>query len=233
MEKAIHEKSVPTCLKENCGGLVKPEIVFFGEQLPKTFFDNKDLPEEADLCIIMGTSLSVHPFAALPQFVQPSAPRVLINQEQVGGIGSRPNDVLILGDCDTGVRKLAEALGWLDELESVWAMTAPEKQKGKKAMEELERKLQKSRDEFLQEEVDQITREVAENLTLNKAQHKWLENHLVEKVSKKQGEEQPAMTEEEREAAREYVTSSVSKESIREAGSLSHVFPWMNKKASL
>lgn len=232
MEKAIHEKSVPTCLQESCGSLVKPDIVFFGEQLPKAFFENKDLPEEADLCIIMGTSLSVHPFAALPQFVRPQAPRVLINQEQVGGIGSRPDDILILGDCDAGVRKLAEALGWLNELEAAWAMTAPEKQKGGKVEGEVE-KPKKSRDELLQEEVDQITHEVAENLTLNEAQYKWLENHLVDKVAKKQEEGQPAVTEEEKEAAREYVTSSISKESMHDSGGLSHVFPWMSNKASL
>ena len=47
------------------GGLVKPDIVFFGENLPERFFERlKDL-QQADLLIILGTSLVVQPFASL------------------------------------------------------------------------------------------------------------------------------------------------------------------------
>ena len=47
------------------GGLVKPDIVFFGEQLPPRFFRQlqTDLPR-CDLLIVMGTSLAVQPFAS-------------------------------------------------------------------------------------------------------------------------------------------------------------------------
>ena len=47
-------------------GLVKPDIVFFGESLPPRFFQKMqtDFPK-ADLLIVMGTSLTVHPFASL------------------------------------------------------------------------------------------------------------------------------------------------------------------------
>lgn len=183
MLKAINEKSVPHCLEGNCDGLVKPDIVFFGEQLPSEFFTNMDLPAEADLCIVMGTSLSVAPFARLPQFCTDRTPRVLINQEAVGGLGSRPDDVLMLGDCDTGVRKLAEACGWLEELESMWAKTAPEKQP--KTDKE---KAKKSRDEQLQEEVEKLTKEIEESLRLEQEQHQWLDKHIDNKFAKIQEE---------------------------------------------
>ena len=43
----------------SCGGIVKPDIVFFGEALPKRFFQYFfDFPR-ADLLIVMGTSLEV------------------------------------------------------------------------------------------------------------------------------------------------------------------------------
>lgn len=49
-----------------CYGVVKPDIVFFGEDLPQKFHEfNKDFPE-ADLLIVMGTSLEVFP--VLPSF---------------------------------------------------------------------------------------------------------------------------------------------------------------------
>ena len=52
----------PQCPK--CGGWVKPDIVFFGEQLPKRFFDEAEIDcLFSDLLICMGTSLEVYPFA--------------------------------------------------------------------------------------------------------------------------------------------------------------------------
>ena len=54
------------CRCPKCSGLVKPDIVFFGESLPEAFFRHaeQDFPE-ADLLIVMGTSLVVNPFASL------------------------------------------------------------------------------------------------------------------------------------------------------------------------
>ncbi len=97
MKEAISKKEVPHCPVPQCNSIVKPDIVFFGEQLPEEFHRNRSLPSKADLCIIMGTSLSVQPFASLPSFCDHAVPRVLINLERVGGIGSRTDDVLLLG----------------------------------------------------------------------------------------------------------------------------------------
>lgn len=48
---------VPRC--PTCKGVVKPDIVFFGEELPHHFLKYlKDFPL-ADLLIVMGTSLEV------------------------------------------------------------------------------------------------------------------------------------------------------------------------------
>ena len=43
-----------------CGGWVKPNIVFFGEQLPKRFFDEAEMDcTFCDLLVCIGTSLEV------------------------------------------------------------------------------------------------------------------------------------------------------------------------------
>lgn len=57
---AVNTRTVPFCSK--CGGQIKPSIVFFGEDLPDVFYRcvMKDCPE-ADLLIVMGTSLQVYP----------------------------------------------------------------------------------------------------------------------------------------------------------------------------
>lgn len=73
---------MPKC--EECDGLVKPDIVFFGEALPERFFRlvECDFPK-ADLLIIMGSSLVVQPFASLVDRVKSHVPRLLLNREKV------------------------------------------------------------------------------------------------------------------------------------------------------
>ncbi|KAH8610195.1 putative Sir2 family [Trypanosoma vivax] len=74
---------VPHCAE--CGGIVKPDVVLFGEDLPASFFNAIDAIREAELLLIMGTSLQVHPFAGLAFGVAPNVPRVLFNLDRVGG----------------------------------------------------------------------------------------------------------------------------------------------------
>ncbi|EEP76100.1 hypothetical protein UREG_00949 [Uncinocarpus reesii 1704] len=164
MQKAIEANDVPLC--PGCLNLVKPDVVFFGEPLPSTFLLNRTLPAAADLCIVMGTSLTVRPFSSLPSLCRDETPRILINLTQAGGLGSRPDDVLVLGECDDGVMKLAEALGWREELEALWAKVNPEK--ASKAPRE-KRTTPITKDEHLKEEVDKLTEEVGHALDVSQA----------------------------------------------------------------
>jgi NAD+-dependent protein deacetylase SIR2 len=93
-------------------------------QLPPNFFGSIGQLDEADLLIVIGTSLTVHPFASLVNMVPGQCPRVLINLDKVGEIGSGKNDIVLLGKCDDIIRDLAKELGWEDELDKEWAATA-------------------------------------------------------------------------------------------------------------
>jgi len=133
IKEVIFKDEVPTC---ECGGFVKPDIVFFGENLPERFFHCMQTDfAKCDLLIILGTSLVVQPFASLLDRVGPECPRLLVNKEvcgvpsrldQVLGGGGlqldRPGnyrDVAWLGDCDQGCRELAEGLGWGEDLKNM------------------------------------------------------------------------------------------------------------------
>jgi Sir2 family len=65
--------------------VVKPDIVFFGEAMPSRFFQcmSGDCAA-ADLCLVIGTSLRVHPVASVPTSVGARCVRVLFNRECVG-----------------------------------------------------------------------------------------------------------------------------------------------------
>ncbi|KAJ9155720.1 NAD-dependent protein deacetylase hst2-1 [Pleurostoma richardsiae] len=164
MKEHVLKGEVPHCENKSCDGLVKPDIVFFGEQLPETFHRNRGVPATADLALILGTSLTVQPFALLPELVRDDSPRVLFNLERVGGLGSRADDVLVLGDCDSGVRKFADELGWRDELEAEWRRLVGD--------EEAERQLRSraKREEALEEEVSKLAAEVELGLEISEAE---------------------------------------------------------------
>lgn len=62
----IQEKEVPYC--PHCGGIIKPKIVFFGESLPEYDLDNAEYhAQHADFLLVLGTSLTVYPAAAIPE----------------------------------------------------------------------------------------------------------------------------------------------------------------------
>jgi len=84
----LSERRVAIC--EYCDlkcNYVKPALTFFGEDLPERFHDLVDDDmEEADLLLVLGTSLQVAPMSKIPHHVD--CRRVLLNRECVGGIGA-------------------------------------------------------------------------------------------------------------------------------------------------
>jgi len=138
IRQTVFADKVPECTK--CKkGTIKPDIVFFGENLPVRFFESSQEDfKHCDLLLILGTSLKVQPFAGLVNKVTKNTPRVLINREKAGasstpllenllGMGgglafdspSNTRDVFIQGDCDDGVKKLAALIGWQEDLNAL------------------------------------------------------------------------------------------------------------------
>ncbi|XP_056373277.1 NAD-dependent protein deacetylase sirtuin-3-like isoform X2 [Hyla sarda] len=105
-----------------CYGVVKPDIVFFGEDLPKSFHNfSKDFPK-ADLLIVMGTSLEIEPFANMVNAVRLNVPRLLMNRDLVGPFKKKPlksTDVAELGELCDVTRTFVSALNWQTDLEEL------------------------------------------------------------------------------------------------------------------
>ncbi|KAK2947254.1 putative NAD-dependent histone deacetylase sirtuin-1 [Blattamonas nauphoetae] len=92
-------------------GVMKPDIVFFGEDLPESFYTEYPLDlESCDLLIVTGTSMMVQPVSHLPEILKKTVPRILVNRDVVGQPGSY--DIHLLGNIDTIFSALAERLSW-------------------------------------------------------------------------------------------------------------------------
>lgn len=72
---------VPRCAA--CGEAYKPDITFFGEMLPEEAFDGAvALAREADLMLVLGSSLTVHPAASIPPLtVRAGGELVIVNAQ--------------------------------------------------------------------------------------------------------------------------------------------------------
>lgn len=78
----VSMQQVPMCKVCNAeDGIIKPDIVFFGESLPRRFHDSLKADEgEADLVIVMGSSLKVNPVRSIVGRFQKETPMILINR---------------------------------------------------------------------------------------------------------------------------------------------------------
>ncbi|KAG2459795.1 SIR3 deacetylase, partial [Polypterus senegalus] len=120
LRKEIMSGKIPRC--KICLGTVKPDVVFFGEELPERFFLHSKDFAKADLLIVMGTSLQIEPFGSIINTVRPTVPRLLLNKDHVGPFkreALKKTDVVELGDLTESVKKLVSMLGWHDELKEL------------------------------------------------------------------------------------------------------------------
>ncbi|WP_226038977.1 Sir2 family NAD-dependent protein deacetylase [Natrinema sp. DC36] len=79
-ERAANGELPPTC---DCGGVFKPDVVLFGEQLPGAVIQRaRSLARESDVFLAIGSSLVVEPAASLPRLAASTGATVgIVNLE--------------------------------------------------------------------------------------------------------------------------------------------------------
>lgn len=92
-------------------GVMKPDITFFGEQLPDDFFTrftDQDV-NTVDLVLVIGTSLKVAPVSDMPNYLPHHVPHIFVSREPIQHVDF---DIQLLGNCDDVVVELARRAGW-------------------------------------------------------------------------------------------------------------------------
>ena len=68
-ESGLLAKKVPVC--KACGKVLKPSVVFFGENIPfNALSESQKFAEAADVVLVVGTSAVVYPVAAIPRIAK-------------------------------------------------------------------------------------------------------------------------------------------------------------------
>lgn len=95
--------------KCDCGGTVRPGIVLFGEQLPQDTFQRAEvMSRNADLFIVLGSSLTVSPANMFPLLAKESGAKLVI-------INRDPTDFDTHADVTIQELSIKEALIAIDE----------------------------------------------------------------------------------------------------------------------
>ncbi|KAF9449892.1 DHS-like NAD/FAD-binding domain-containing protein [Macrolepiota fuliginosa MF-IS2] len=108
-EVNIPVENLPRC--EGCGELARPGVVWFGET-PRDLDLIDDLAQNADLCLVVGTSSTVYPAAGYADIVRGCGGKVAVfNMERTSG--DEDADFLFLGPCE---ETIPAALGIAQEI---------------------------------------------------------------------------------------------------------------------
>lgn len=119
MAEHIVKGEVLYCSK--CKEPCKPDVVLFGESLPASFFAQSKMIAQADLVIVIGTTLKVTPFSDLIDKADPRVPRLIVDKVKPSKISSEYDNrnIVMLGEADATLEKLAGMLGWSAEFNAL------------------------------------------------------------------------------------------------------------------
>lgn len=108
LEQFLTDKQVPRCPR--CGGVIKPNVILFGEQLPlQVLRAAQDVARRADVMLIIGSSLEVAPASDIPIIAtRCGAKLVIINLEPTDF--DQKADVVIHEDAAVVLPKIMQCL---------------------------------------------------------------------------------------------------------------------------
>jgi len=117
-ELDIPLSDLPRCTQPNCGGLLRPDVVWFGE-FPYQLEEIDEIVQKADLAIVVGTSSTVYPAAGYASEVAENGGKVAVfNLDR--SAGDSKADYLFLGPCsETLPQVLASDQSWFDDLPKI------------------------------------------------------------------------------------------------------------------
>ncbi|MBN2288755.1 MAG: NAD-dependent deacylase [Candidatus Glassbacteria bacterium] len=100
----------PAC--GECGGLLKPDFVFFGEQIPEPANSRSFLEAQlADVFLLIGTSGEVMPACGIPFLAKENGAAIIEVNTEPSSYTGRITDIFLQGRATEVMARLVEALG--------------------------------------------------------------------------------------------------------------------------
>ena len=109
-DPALLENLPPSCA---CGGVLKPDMVFFGEEIPElAWFESAQAARRTDVMLVVGSTGEVYPAAGIPvQAAEQGATIVEINPEP-SNFTESISDVFVPLPAAEALSRIEEAMQW-------------------------------------------------------------------------------------------------------------------------
>ena len=108
-DRSLLEQTLPSCPK--CGGLLKPDFVFFGEGIPeKVFRKSFNLAEDCAWCLVIGTSGEVMPACEVPRTAHLNWAKIIEINPEPSAFTESITDVFLQGKATEVMNALAGEL---------------------------------------------------------------------------------------------------------------------------
>jgi NAD-dependent deacetylase len=106
LQPYIETGKIPQCL--SCNGVLKPDVILFGEQLPQTaWYEAQRAARHCDLMVVAGSSLEVLPVARLPMQALDRGAHLIVVNNTPTYLNVRA-DIVILDDVATTLPEIAK-----------------------------------------------------------------------------------------------------------------------------
>lgn len=107
-EDIVLDTIPPKCA---CGGIYRPEVIFFGEMIPpEHMLRSRQISSTCDVMLVMGTSAVVQPAATMPVIAKEAGATIIeINPERTP-LTHSVSDYLIQGSAGEAMNRIMEAL---------------------------------------------------------------------------------------------------------------------------
>ena len=104
----------PRC---SCGGIYKPDCVFFGEMIPpQHLLQSEQAAANCDIMLVVGTSATVQPAAFMPVIAKQAGAKIIeVNPERTA-LSQRTSDYTIMGSAGPVINELVSKIEQLRNL---------------------------------------------------------------------------------------------------------------------
>jgi len=103
----VRKGEMPKC--PQCGRVLKPAITFFGESLPVNALRQATIEsQQADLMLVLGTSLTVYPAASMPEYTLRNGGNIIIVNNMPTPMDSRA--LMCFDDLETVFEEIKKAM---------------------------------------------------------------------------------------------------------------------------
>ncbi len=101
------EMDIPSC--PDCGGLLKPDFVFFREPIPQKAFDRSvELAKECDTMLVIGTTGEIMPASRIPYIAKMAGAFIIEVNVKPSNFTYEITDIFLMGKAEEVLPKLAD-----------------------------------------------------------------------------------------------------------------------------